>query len=161
MTIITATEHHFESIISIYNWAIINTTATLDEELKTLENYKEFLSSFTRLPLIVSLSEEQVSGWACVKQYSDKSAYDTTVELSVYVDPSFHGQGIATKLMEEVISRAKALGLHSILSRITTESASSIHLHRKFGFSDVGTMNEVGFKFDKFVDVLIMQKILK
>ena len=159
MTIISAKEHHFKSIISIYNWAVTNTTATLDEELKTLDNYKEFLSSFTRLPLIVSLSGEQVSGWACLKQYSDRSAYNTTVELSVYVDPSFHGQGIATKLMEEVILRAKALGLHSILSRITTETASCIHLHRKFGFTDVGVMTEVGFKFDKYVDVLIMQKI--
>jgi phosphinothricin acetyltransferase len=159
MTITTAKEHHFESIISIYNWAVSNTTATLDEELKTLDNYKEFLSSFARLPLIVSLNGEQVSGWACVKQYSDRSAYDTTVELSVYVDPTFHGQGIATKLMEELISRAKALGIHSILSRITTESTSSIHLHRKFGFTDVGVMTEVGFKFDKYVDVLIMQKV--
>jgi phosphinothricin acetyltransferase len=161
MTIIKATETHFKSIISIYNWAVINTTATLDEEVKTLDTYKEFLSSFKELPLIVSLKDNQVTGWACLKKYSDRSAYDTTVEISVYVAPDFHGQGIATKLMEELISLAKGLGLHNILSRITTESSSSIHLHKKFGFTKVGVMTEVGFKFDRFVDVLIMQKVFK
>ncbi len=160
MTLTNASEKHFESIISIYNWAVTNTTATLDQETKTLENYTDFLSSFDELPLVVSLQESVVTGWACLKKYSDRSAYDTTVEISVYVDPAFHGRGIATELMEDLIKRAKALGLHSILSRITTESASSIHLHKKFGFTEVGVMNEVGFKFDRYVDVLIMQKIL-
>ena len=160
MKILKANKSHFESIISIYNWAIEETTATFDTELKNLSNYSDFLNSFTFHPLLVSTDElDNVTGWGCLKRYSDRSAYDETVELSIYIDPKHHGKGIGNEMMKELIQKAQLLKLHVIISRITQESKSSIKLHEKFGFEYVGVMKEVGFKFGKRIDVILMQKI--
>jgi L-amino acid N-acyltransferase YncA len=161
MKILKANKSHFESIISIYNWAIEKTTATFDTELKTLINYSEFLNSFTILPLLVSVDDSNnVTGWGCLKRYSDRSAYDETVELSIYIDPKHHGNGIGKEMMNELLLKAQDLKLHVIISRITQDSKASIKLHEKFGFEHVGVMREVGLKFDKRINVILMQKIL-
>ena len=96
-----------------------------------------------------------------MKPYSDRTAYDETVELSIYIDPNHHGKRLGSKLMEELIVLGKKINLHTILSRVTSESLASIKLHEKFDFFEVGTMKEVGLKFGRRVDVIFMQKMLK
>lgn len=161
MNIIDASKNHYQEIIDIYNWAISNTTATFDTETKTLNSYSQFLDSLKNYPFIVSLNKDnKVTGWACLKPYSDRKAYDQTVELSVYIEPSSHGKGIGSKLMTSLIDEAYKKNYHTILSRITAESEASIKLHEKFGFFTVGTMKEVGEKFNRRIDVILMQKVL-
>jgi phosphinothricin acetyltransferase len=161
MKIIKANKTHFDSIISIYNWAIENTTATFDTELKNQNNFSDFLSSFDSYPLLVLVNDEDVvMGWGCLKRYSTKKAYDDTVELSVYIDPTHHGKGIGSKIMISLLEKAAEYNFHVILSRITKESKASINLHKKFGFEHIGVMREVGLKFDRRIDVILMQKIL-
>jgi phosphinothricin acetyltransferase len=161
MKICIANKSHFKSIIEIYNWAVENTTATFDTQIKTLDTYQEFLTSFNRLPLTVITDDSIVLGWACLKPYSSRAAYDDTVELSVYIDPNSHGKGLGSEMMKDLIIRAKDLGLHTILSRVTTESAPSIKLHEKFDFINIGVMREVGLKFNRRCDVAWMQLILE
>lgn len=160
MKIIKANQSHFKDIIEIYNWAIKETTSTFDTELKSLETYGTFLSSFQKHPLLVAIEDEIVLGWGCLKPYSDRSAYDDTVELSVYISPNHHGKGIGNQMMQELLSQAKKYRFHSILSRITSESNASVKLHKKFGFEEVGVMKEVGLKFGRRIDVILMQKII-
>ena len=162
MKILKANKSHFKSIISIYNWAIENTTATFDTELKTLSNYSVFLNSFESHPLLVAVDDTNVvTGWGCLKRYSDRTAYDDTVELSIYIDPNCHGKGIGNDMMKALLQKADEIKLHVILSRITQESKASINLHEKYGFEHIGVMREVGLKFGKRIDVLLMQKILQ
>jgi L-amino acid N-acyltransferase len=161
MQISRATPEHFEQIIEIYNWAIAHSTSTLDTELKNLHNYEQFLSSLLTYPFYVILQKNYVLGWACLKPYSDRKAYEETVELSIYIDSKFHNQGLAKLLLAELFNQAKKFKIHTIISRITTDSQASIHLHKKFGFIEVGTLKEVGNKFGKRLDVIIMQKFLK
>jgi len=161
MQILKANSNHFEQIIEIYNWAIINTTSTLDTEPKTLSNYKPFLDSLIQHPFLVIMDQGKLIGWACLKPYSDRLAYQETTELSIYLDPKFHNKGYAHILLTELFRQATQYKIHTVISRVTVESAASIHLHKKFGFFEVGTLKEVGHKFGKLLDVLIMQKFIK
>jgi phosphinothricin acetyltransferase len=79
--------------------------------------------------------------------------------LSVYVKSEFRGEGIGKKLISAILSTGKECGLHTVLSRIVEGNAASIHLHEVLGFKNVGTMREVGQKFDRLLDVRIMQLI--
>jgi phosphinothricin acetyltransferase len=161
MKIQNADINHFQAIVDIYNWAIENTTATFDTEIKSLDEYRPFLGSFKKLPLIVVIDEGDVIGWGCLKPYSDRAAYDDTVELSIYINPKNHGKGIGSLLMADLIKRANALNLHTILSRVTMESSPSIKLHERFKFKNIGIMEEVGLKFGRRCDVAFMQLLLK
>ena len=161
MKIQIAGPEHFKDIISIYNWAILETTSTFDTESKTIENYSSFLNSFNDHPLVVAILNNKTVGWGCLKPYSDRRAYNDTVELSIYIHPNFQGQRVGNKIMQKLIEEAENRNFHTILSRITVESLASIKLHEKFGFFQVGIMKEVGLKFNRRIDVIIMQKIVK
>lgn len=161
MNIIRATRKHFKEIISIYNWAIENTSATFDTELKDIKSYSPFLETLTNHPLLVAVDDdEKVLGWGCLKPYSDRRAYDDTVELSIYISPKHHGKGIGNIVMEELLKESQLHKFHTILSRVTSESEASIKLHKKFGFETIGTMKEVGLKFNRRIDVVLMQLLV-
>lgn len=149
------------SIVEIYNEAIANTTATFDTDPKTVDQQtKWFQSHDENHPVIIAESDQIILGWGSLSRWSDRSAYDGTVELSIYIHPEYRGKGIGKKLMEVLVASGEKAGLHTILSRITTENKNSIHIHELFGFSSIGVMKEVGNKFGKLLDVEIMQKML-
>lgn len=160
MKIQEANQEHYPDIISIYNWAITNTSSTFDTEQKSLKNYGPFLNNFTSHPLLVAIHNEKTIGWGCLKPYSDRSAYNDTVELSIYISPDYHGKGIGSLMMEALLLKGEEHKFHTILSRITSDSDSSIKLHRKHGFNIIGTLKEVGYKFNRRIDVILMQKML-
>ena len=109
--------------------------------------------------MIVAEVQGEVVGWASLSRYSDRLAYEKTAEISVYVKDGFRGRGIGRKLMEEIIARGRAAGLHTILARITASNEQSIYLHEAFGFQHIGVMREVGRKFGMLLDVCLMQLI--
>ncbi|HHX95422.1 MAG TPA: N-acetyltransferase [Clostridia bacterium] len=147
-------------ITEIYNDAILTTTATFDIEPKSLETQEAwFYAHGPRYPLIVAEVQGEVVGWASLSRYSDRLAYEKTAEISVYVKDGFRGRGIGRKLMEEIIARGRAAGLHTILARITASNEQSIYLHEAFGFQHIGVMREVGRKFGMLLDVCLMQLI--
>lgn len=147
-------------VADIYNDAILNTTATFDTEIKTLENRIQWLNQHSAMnPVIVSELNGVVVGWASLSKWSDRCAYDTTAEVSVYVHKDFRDQGIGRKLLEVITLEGEKAGLHTILSRITQGNEKSIHLHELFGYEHIGVLREVGMKFGKFLDVHMMQKV--
>jgi phosphinothricin acetyltransferase len=94
-----------------------------------------------------------------LSEYSPRCAYADTVELSLYIKEEFRNQGVGKRLMTAVLAEGQKAGLHSVISRIAGGNDISIHLHKQFGFQDVGVMKEVGNKFGKLLDVYIMQKM--
>ena len=162
MLIRTATIDDIIGITDIYNHAILNSTATFDTEPKTLQQQKHWFESHNKnYPVVVAVdSSKNIAGWASLSRWSDRCAYDATAELSVYVRHTQRGKGIGKALMQEIIIQGKQGGVHTILSRIVDGNAVSISIHQAFGFFEIGTMKEVGFKFGKRLDVLMMQKIL-
>ena len=151
-----------KAITDIYNEAILTTDATFDTELKTVAEQKVWFSDHgPRNPILVALSDGIVCGWASLSKWSTRCAYADTAEISVYVTESCRGQGVGQRLMKKILDEGKKVGLHTVLSRITGGNTVSIHLHEKFGFAHIGLMKEVGRKFDKILDVYMMQKIYR
>lgn len=149
------------AITEIYNYAILHTDATFDTELKKNEEQRLWFNAHGyNYPLLVGIINGKVKGWASLSRYSDRCAYRSTVELSVYVDIDAQGKGIGRSLMVEVLRLGKERGLHAVISRITSGNQISIAMHKKLGFFMVGELKEVGVKFNKLLDVVIMQKIL-
>lgn len=150
-----------ESLAGIYNWAVANTTASFDINEVSLENRREWFGHYGGVyPLIVAEEDGKIVGYSSLSKFREKEGYAKTVELSVYIDPNYHGNGIGKQLMKEIIERGRNLGHHAIMSGITAGNEISIRMHEKFGFEFCGHMKEVGYKFGVWQDVIFYQRII-
>lgn len=156
-----ATEKDAESIAEIYNAAILKTTATFDTEVKSTQDRQAWIQSHdARHPVTVACSEDgQVLGFGSLSKWSDRCAYADTCENSIYVSETARGQGIGLILLQDLLDRAHAFKFHTVIARITSESTASLRLHEKLGFVKVGTLCEVGNKFNRLHDVHLYQLI--
>jgi L-amino acid N-acyltransferase YncA len=155
-----ASTKDLKAITEIYNEAILTTDATFDTETKSIAEQRDWFEEHgERNPILVALTDGTVCGWASLSKWSTRSAYANTAEISVYVKHEHHGHGIGQRLMKELLNEGEKAGLHTVISRITTGNAASIHLHEKLGFAHIGVMKEVGKKFNRMLDVCVMQKI--
>ncbi|MFB6469589.1 GNAT family N-acetyltransferase [Cytobacillus sp. Hz8] len=161
VTIREATIEDLPGMLEIYNDAIIHLTATFDLEEQTLEQRKVWFEEHGGMhPLIVAEINQEIAGYCCLSPYNQKSAYAKTLELSVYLSNKHKGKGLGTVLMKEIITKAKELGHHTIISLITSGNEASVKIHEKLGFSYVGTIKEVGYKFNQWHDVAYYQLML-
>jgi phosphinothricin acetyltransferase len=109
---------------------------------------------------IVAVDGDQVIGFGSLSPYKQRAAYSTTVEDSVYVHRERGGEGIGTLLLERLLAIASASGFHAVMARIEASSTASRTLHAKCGFELVGIERQVGRKFNRWLDVAVMQKLL-
>ena len=158
----SARREDLDSITEIYNEAIIKTAATFDTEPKTVEDQKKWFDDHeAKNPILVAELNGVIVGWASLSKWSDRCAYSDTAEISLYMQERHQGKGIGKYLIEAIVKEGEKTGLHTIIARITEGNESSLHLHRSVGFTHIGIMKEVGKKFDKRLDVHLMQKIYK
>lgn len=149
------------AITQIYNQAVLGTTATFDIEPKSEADRAAWLQSLRgRFGALVAELDAEVVAWAALVPWSDRAAYAETAETALYVHADHRGRGYGRRLYAALIDEARDRGFHTLVARLTAESAVSIHLHREAGFSRIGTMREVGRKFGRLLDVHIMQKML-
>lgn len=150
------------TIARIYNQAIVGTTATFDTELKTKEDRRSWLSGRSaENPVIVARIGDEVVGWGAFLPWSDRCAYRSTVEMSVYVDEAHRRHGVGTALSRELLGLAPGLGVHTVLARICSENVASLAMAERLGFREVGTMHEVGRKFDRWLDVVVLELLVQ
>ena len=162
LTIRKATFDDINEIMNIYNWAVEHTTGTFDTEIKDFDNrLEQFSNREEQFLVFVATKQNETIGYLALNKWSERKAYDITAEVSFYVKPEFHGQGVGKKLLDTAIASAKETSLVSLISRITEGNHSSIHLHEVFGFEKMGVMKKAGIKFGKLLDVTFMQKMLK
>ena len=156
-----ADEHHLEQITEIYNDAVINTTATFDSEPKSLREQREWMRKHdNEHPIIVAILDGKLVGWGSLSQFSDRCCYQRTVEDSVYVRKEFRGKGIGTMILRKLVDEAKKASHHSIIARLDAGNEASIALHTNVGFREVGRLREVGFKFGRWLDIVVMEILL-
>lgn len=160
--IVPATREHVPGIMAIYNAAILDSTATFDTEPKSLAERYNWLEGHSVLHPVLAAIDDQgsVVGWGSLSPYAERLAYRFTVEDSLYISSDWQGRGVGSAMLAALLDLAKANGFHSVVAKITGGNASSVHLHEKFGFAIVANLREVGFKFDRWLDVTFMQKIL-
>lgn len=149
-------------IVRIYNQAVVGDVATFDLEPVTVEEREGWFAQFgAEHPLLVAEAEGRVAGFAYYLPYRARKAYARTKECTVYIDEALHGRGAGTALYEELIRRARAGRVHVLIGVIAGGNPGSIALHRKFGFTHAGTLDEVGWKFGRWVPTLFYQRILE
>ena len=163
MTIRPATHADLLGILEIYNDAVLHTTATYDYEPRTLEHRTQWFEERQRdkYPIFVAIDDAgRVVGWSALNPYHARMGYRFTSENSVYVATDVRGKGIGKLLLAPLIEGAKARGLHAIIAVIDATNEASIRLHAAFGFEKVGYFREVGFKFERWLDVVYMEKLV-
>jgi L-amino acid N-acyltransferase YncA len=156
-----AGEADLERINDIYTQAVLRSTATFDTAARTMEERRVWFSRHGGAhPVVVAEEGADIYGWAALSRYSSRSAYDHTVEDSVYIAEECRGKGIGTLLLAELILQARRLGHHAVIARIAQDNPASIRLHEAAGFFPVGTLKEVGLKFGRLLDVHILELLL-
>jgi phosphinothricin acetyltransferase len=163
MQIRPATRADLPGILEIYNDAVLTTTATYDYEPRTLEHRTQWFEERQRdsYPIFVAVEDGgRVIGWSALNPFHARVGYRFTSENSVYVAADMRSKGIGKLLLAPLIEGAKARGLHAIIAVIDANNEASIRLHAAFGFEKVGHFKQTGFKFNRWLDVVYMEKLV-
>ncbi|MDR6224188.1 arsinothricin resistance N-acetyltransferase ArsN1 family A [Desmospora profundinema] len=154
-------EEDWPQIQTIYNQGIEDRVATLEEQPKNLEEVKGWLHQrASRYVVLVALHGEKIRGWASLNPYSHRCAYDGVADLSVYVERTWRGKGVGSRLLRQLEIEAQIHGFHKIVLYTFPFNGLGQGLYRKHGFREVGTFRNQGRIDGRFVDVMAMEKCL-
>ena len=161
----TAAASDLPAIRDLYNALIPTTTVAWTEELETAEQREAWFAEQQRngFPVLVAEDEGTVVGYAAYGWFRSDGrwpGYDLTVEHSIHVAESHWSRGVGRALLEELMARARQAGLHVMVAAVDAANADSIAFHERLGFSVVARMPEVGRKFDRWLDLVLLQRIL-
>ncbi|HWT32980.1 MAG TPA: GNAT family N-acetyltransferase [Microbacterium sp.] len=160
-----ARETDIPDIRAIYNYYVTNSVVTFDESEWSLTQWRDKFAYLQKqgMPFLVAQAPTgQILGYALVQPWSGKSAYRYTVENSIYLGQAATGKGLGRVLMEALLDACAEAGIREILAVISDKGAEgSIALHERYGFTEVGRLGRVGFKFGRWLGVVNMQKSLK
>jgi phosphinothricin acetyltransferase len=150
-----ATTSDSDSIARIYNHYVLNTAITFEESEVSAQQMAERISEVASasLPWLVAEQADQIVGYAYATKWKARSAYRFSVESTVYLEPSVIGQGLGSKLYGALFALLKERGIHIVIGGIALPNSTSIAFHEKFGLKKVAHFKEVGFKFNKWLDV--------
>ncbi|MBI2114775.1 MAG: N-acetyltransferase [candidate division NC10 bacterium] len=161
LTIRDAGEADAAAIATIYNQGIADRIATLETEERPPEERKQWLAARgPRHPVLVAERNGRVVGWGSLNQFNPRKAYDFVADFSVYVERAWRGKGVGGALLRALIGRAKQLGYHKLVLSAFPWNAAGMALYQKYGFRTVGIYKEQGLLDGKWVDTIIMEKIL-
>ncbi|MCS5348849.1 GNAT family N-acetyltransferase [Staphylococcus aureus] len=158
-----AKKEDLNAILAIYNDAIINTTAVYTYKPQTIDERVVWFETKQRKhePIFVFEENGSILGFATFGSFRPWPAYQYTIEHSIYVDASARGKGIASQLLQHLIVEAKAKGYRTLVAGIDASNEASIKLHQKFNFKHAGTLTNVGYKFDYWLDLAFYELDLK
>ena len=161
MQVRLATLGDAEAIRAIYNVEVLESTVTFDLVPRSLSDQQEWMTARSGAHAVVVAEEGgTVLGFASLSPYKERPAYRTTVEDSIYVGRDHQGRGVGKAMLAELLTLATQHGFHAAMARIVGGHEASIALHQGAGFSVVGTEREVGRKFGRWLDVVVMQRLL-
>jgi phosphinothricin acetyltransferase len=164
VTIRPAVRDDLPRLTEIYNYYIVNTPITFDMEPFTVEERVRWFDEHNRggrHRMFVAEEAALVAGYAYAGEFRDRAAYDTSVATSIYCAQDAKGHGIGSMLYGALFDALKNEDINRLFAGITIPNEASIALHRKFGFTDVGVFSECGRKFDRYWDVVWMERPLR
>ena len=160
----TATTDDIPALQNIYAHHVLHGTGTFETEPPNVGVMQDRFSEITRsgYPYLVAETDEGVFGFGYLGPFRTRPAYRHTVEDSIYLHPDKRGQGVGSKLLVALINEAKQKGFTQMIALIgDSANRASVSLHARCGFESTGTMRQDGFKFDRWLDVVIMQRSLQ
>ncbi|RNC88500.1 MAG: N-acetyltransferase [Allomuricauda sp.] len=151
------------AILAIVNYEILNSTLLYDYEERTFQQQLTWFEQKERekMPVIVAELETQVIGFGTYGIFRPWDAYQFSVEHSIYVTKEFRGKGVGKRLLTQLIELAKTNGYHTMIAGVDGSNKKSFEFHKNFGFEEIGTFKEIGFKFNKWLDLRFLQLFLK
>jgi len=150
-----------KAICAIYDHYIRETVITFEEEPVSVEEMEDRIRRVTpSFPWLVYESDGKIIGYAYADRWKSRSAYRYAVESTIYVDPRYTGQGIGKQLYGSLIPELRLRSLHSVLGVIALPNPASVALHERMGFVKVAHFKEVGWKFNRWIDVGDWQLLL-
>ncbi|WP_053975468.1 arsinothricin resistance N-acetyltransferase ArsN1 family B [Mangrovimonas xylaniphaga] len=151
-----------EEISNIYNYYIKNTVITFEEMPLSKEVMAERIkTNSAQYPWIVYEENNEILGYAYATAWKSRSAYRYAVESTVYLRYDQHGKGLGTQLYKSLINQLKKQKFHAVIGGIALPNDLSIALHEKLGFKKIAQFKEVGYKFEKWIDVGYWELIFK
>jgi len=161
ITIRMANELDAEEILAIYAPYVIHTAITFEYEVPTVEEFKgRIKKTLTRFPYLVAIKQGYIIGYAYASSFKERAAYDWAVETSIYIKKECKGSGIGKKLylaLEEILKKQNIMNLNACIAYPNPES---IGFHEHLGYKTVGHFTKCGYKFDKWYDMIWMEKII-
>ena len=151
-----AASHDVLEIATIWNHAIRETTITFNPVEKT----EQEVAALTAQNCLVWEDSGRILGFARYFPFRGGEGYRFTVEHTIMLHPDSHGRGGGRLLMEALFADAKAAGMHSMFAGCSAENPGAVTFHANLGFAKVATLPEVGFKFGRWIDLILMQKLL-
>lgn len=150
-----------DAILAIYNDAVVHTTATYDYEPRTSEAHRQWFEAkrAQHFPVLVGVERGSVCGFASYGPFRPWAAYLHTVENSIYVAPEHRGRRIGSAILGLLLDLARARGCHAMVAGIDATNAASLKLHANFGFEEVAHFREVGWKFERWLDVIFLERL--
>jgi phosphinothricin acetyltransferase len=149
-------------INEIYNYYVLESTCTYQTMEESIEARQAwFKDREEKHPVIVAEIDEKVLGWGAISRFKERTAYEHTGEVSVYVDHGWLHCGLGKTILASLIEKAGKAGLHSLMAIISADQIPSVKLHEKYGFKTVAHLKEVGYKFGAWLDVVYMQYMVK
>jgi len=164
VTIRDATLADADAICRIYNQGIEDRVATLETEMRTPAERREWLAARGhRHPVLIAAPatiNPVTTGWASLNRFNPRPAYDHVADLSVYVERAWRGRGVGRALLGALVERARAIGYHKLVLAAFPENAGGMALYARLGFTRVGVYREQGWLDGRWVDVVVMERLL-
>jgi L-amino acid N-acyltransferase YncA len=156
-----ATAQDLPTINDIYNHYVLNSTCTYQEQPESPEGRAAWFARHgPDHPVTIATLDDAIVGWGALSPFHVRTAYRNTVENTVYVSPTHLRRGIGTMLLNDLVDRARELNHHTILAIIDADQHPSLALHAAAGFEQVAFLKQVGYKFDRWLNVIYMQLLL-
>jgi L-amino acid N-acyltransferase len=153
-----ATKADLPQINDIYNYYVSNSTCVWTTHLCTEQEREQWFATHDdATPVLVADQDGKVVAWGTFSSFQTACTFHKTVENSIYVHHEFQRQGIGRQLLAELVHRAREKGFGSIVAAISADRAASLALHRAAGFEEVGRFQQVGYKFDRYLDLVYLQ----
>ena len=157
-----ATAGDADAICRIYNQGIRDRVATLETEERTPAERAQWLEAHgPRHPVLVAEADGVVVGWASLNVFNARRAYDHVADLSLYVEREWRGRGVGRRLIETLVARAIELGYHKLVLAAFPWNAAGMRAYGRAGFREVGIYREQGRLDGRWVDTVVMEKILE
>lgn len=150
-----------QTICDIYNYYVLNTIVTFEEDSVLADDMADRIKKVTeKYTWLVYEQKGEIIGYAYAGEWKSRCSYRFSVESSVYLKNGFSGQGIGSKLYEALFKELEKTDIHAVIGGISLPNEGSIALHEKFGFEKIAQFKEVGYKFNKWIDVGYWEKII-